>query len=77
MVAGNYYSPPQLITREYVHPSTRHTTCPWKGNAGYYDMGVQGKIDQDEAGYNPSPKEAAKHSTGYVAFWKGVQVDDR
>ena len=77
MVEGNYYFPPQSITREHFHPTTTHTTCPRKGDAGSYDSVVQGKINKDPAWYYPSPKEAAKHITGYVAFWKGVHVDDR
>ena len=77
MVEGNYYFPPQALKRQYVKPSTTHTTCPWKGEASYYNIVVDGKVNKDAAWYYPSPKEAAKHITGYVAFWKGVQVDDR
>ena len=63
--------------RELLFPtSVNHTTCAWKGEASYYDIVVEGKINKDAAWYYPSPKEAAKHITGYVAFWKGVQVDD-
>ena len=67
VVEGNYYLPPQSIKREHLQPSTTHTTCPWKGEASYYDIVVDGKVNKD----------AAKHIGGYVAFWKGVQVDDR
>jgi uncharacterized protein (DUF427 family) len=51
-----------------------HTTCPWKGEASYYDIVAD---EKDAAWYYPSPKEAAKHIAGYVAFWKGVQAYDR
>jgi uncharacterized protein (DUF427 family) len=77
VVEGNYYFPPQSIKREHFNPSTTHTTCPWKGEASYYDIIVGGKVNKDAAWYYPSPKEAAKQITGHVAFWKGVQVDDR
>jgi uncharacterized protein (DUF427 family) len=77
VVEGNYYFPPQALKQQYVEPSTTHTTCPWKGEASYYNIVVDGKVNKDAAWYYPSPKEAAKHITGYVAFWKGVQVDDR
>lgn len=76
VVEGNYYFPPQSITRKHFHPSATHTTCSWKGEASYYDIIVHGKINKDAAWYYPSPKEAASHITGYVAFWKGVHVDD-
>ncbi len=75
VVEGNYYFPPQSITREYFQPSAKHTTCPWKGEASYYDLVVDGQVNKDAAWHYPSPKEAAKQITGYVAFWKGVQVD--
>jgi uncharacterized protein (DUF427 family) len=77
VVEGNYYFPPQSIKREHFNPSTTHTTCPWKGEASYYDIIVGEKVNKDAAWYYPSPKEAAKQITGFVAFWKGVQVDDR
>ena len=77
VVEGNYYFPPQSIKRTHFQPSTTQTTCPWKGVASYYDIVVDGKINKDAAWYYSSPKEAAKHIAGYVAFWKGVQVDDR
>ena len=65
------------IKQEHFQPSTTHTTCSWKGEASYYNIVVDGKVNKDAAWYYPSPKEAAKHITGYVAFWKGVQVDAR
>ena len=77
VVEGNYYFPPQSIKREHFQPSMTHTTCPWKGEASYYNIVANGKVNKDAAWYYPSPKEAAKHIAGYVAFWKGVQAYDR
>jgi len=77
IVEGNYYFPPQSLKREYFKSSTTRSTCAWKGEASYFDIVVNGKVNKDAAWYYPSPKEAAKHITGYVAFWNGVQVDDR
>jgi uncharacterized protein (DUF427 family) len=31
-------------------------------------------VNRDAAWYYPTPKDAAKQITGFVAFWKGVQV---
>jgi uncharacterized protein (DUF427 family) len=75
IVEGNCYFPPQTIRRQYFKPSDTHTTCPWKGEASYYDIVVEGKTIQDAAWYYPSPKEAAKQIAGHVAFWKGVKVE--
>ncbi len=77
VVEGNYYFPPQSIKREHLQVSVTHTTCPWEGEASYYDIVADGKVNKDAAWYYPSPKEAAKHIAGYVAFWKGVQAYDR
>jgi uncharacterized protein (DUF427 family) len=76
VVEGNYYFPPQSLNRDYFRPSQTHTTCPWKGEASYYDIQVQDHVNRDAAWYYPSPKDEAKSITGYVAFWKGVQVSD-
>jgi uncharacterized protein (DUF427 family) len=35
---------------------------------------VAGEENPDAAWYYPQPKEAAAEITGYVAFWKGVEV---
>ena len=53
VVEGNYYFPPQSIKREHFQPSTTHTTCPWKGEASYYTIVVDGKVNRDAAGYYP------------------------
>ncbi len=75
IVEGNHYFPPDTIKSQYFKPSTTHTTCPWKGEASYYDIKVNGQVNKDAAWYYPSPKEAAKQIAGYVAFWKGVKVE--
>jgi uncharacterized protein (DUF427 family) len=74
VVEGNHYFPPDSINRGYFRESDTHTTCPWKGLASYYDIVVEGEVNKDAAWYYPSPKDAAKHITGYVAFWRGVEV---
>lgn len=71
---GNEYFPPVSVKREYLRESRTHTTCPWKGTASYYDVVVEGKVNEDAAWYYPEPKHAAKQIKGYVAFWKGVEL---
>jgi uncharacterized protein (DUF427 family) len=74
VVEGNQYFPADSINQQYFTESNTHTTCPWKGVASYYNIEVDGKVNQDAAWYYPNPKEKAKNIEGYVAFWKGVQV---
>jgi uncharacterized protein (DUF427 family) len=74
VVEGNHYFPASSINRAYFQPSDTHTTCPWKGEASYYDVVVDGQVNSDAAWYYPEPKEAAANIKDHVAFWKGVKV---
>ncbi len=73
-VEGNHYFPPDSIRSEHFQESDTRSTCPWKGEARYYHVEVDGKVNRDAAWYYPEPKEAAAQIRGHVAFWKGVQV---
>ncbi len=74
LVEGNVYFPPDSVKREFFNDSKTHTICPWKGEASYYHIEVDGKVNVDAAWYYPKPKEKAQHLKDYVAFWRGVQV---
>jgi uncharacterized protein (DUF427 family) len=74
VVEGNHYFPSDAINKEYFRESDKHTMCPWKGTASYYDVAVDGEVNKDAAWYYPEPKEAAQQIAGHVAFWKGVEV---
>lgn len=71
---GNHYFPPESINKEYFKPSSTSTVCPWKGEASYYNIEVNGEINEDAAWYYPSPNDAAKEIKNYVAFWRGVEI---
>ncbi|MCO5187519.1 MAG: DUF427 domain-containing protein [Anaerolineae bacterium] len=75
-VEGNHYFPPNSINRAYFKASNKHTTCPWKGVASYYDIVVDGKTNEGAAWYYPTPSAAASQIKDHVAFWRGVQVVD-
>jgi uncharacterized protein (DUF427 family) len=75
VVEGNHYFPPDSVRRQYFRESGTHTTCPWKGTASYYDVVVDDKVNPDAAWYYASPLPAAQNIAGYIAFWKGVQVE--
>ena len=42
-VEGNLYFPDASVNREYLRPSTTTSTCPWKGQARYYTLVVDGQ----------------------------------
>ena len=75
MVEGNHYFPPDSINKEYFQENERHTVCPWKGLASYYDVVVDDKVNRSAAWYYPEPSQAAQQIRGYVAFWNGVKVE--
>jgi uncharacterized protein (DUF427 family) len=74
VVEGNHYFPPEAIQSEYFQESQSHTVCPWKGTASYYNVVVNGDVNQNAAWYYPKASDAAKRIEGYVAFWHGVRV---
>lgn len=76
VIEGNHYFPPESINEEFFKSSDTHTNCPWKGMASYYTIEVNGKKNVDAAWYYPETSELAKQIKGYVAFWKGVAIEE-
>ena len=76
VIEGNHYFPPESINKEFFKASNTHTDCPWKGTASYYTIAANGSENKDAAWYYPDTKEAAKPIEGYVAFWRGVKVEE-
>ena len=74
VVEGNHYFPSDSIKKEFFKETDKHTTCPWKGLASYYDIVVDGETNKEAAWYYPEPSEAANNIKGYIAFWNGVEV---
>ncbi len=75
VVEGNQYFPADSINKQYFKDSNTHSTCPWKGEASYYTVEVDGQQNKDAAWYYPKAKDKAKNIEGYIAFWKGVKVE--
>ena len=74
LVEGNHYFPESALKREFVTFSNHKTSCPWKGQASYYSLLVDGEFNTDAAWYYADPKPEAANIKGRVAFWKGVAV---
>lgn len=75
VVEGNHYFPPESVDPALLRESATHTTCGWKGVASYHDIVVGDAVNKDAAWFYPAPKDDAKQIAGYIAFWKGVQVE--
>ena len=74
VVEGNLYFPADSVDRSVLRESRTQTTCPWKGEASYYSVEVDGEINRDSAWYYPDPKDAAAEIKDRVAFWHGIEV---
>jgi uncharacterized protein (DUF427 family) len=76
VIENNHYFPKGSVNAQYLKPSDKHSTCPWKGLASYYTLDVDNQENKDAAWYYPEPKDAAKQIKDYVAFWKGVKITE-
>jgi uncharacterized protein (DUF427 family) len=64
------------VNKDYLQPSSSQTYCPWKGDASYYNVVVNGNTNKDAAWYYPEPKDAASEIKNRIAFWRGVTVEE-
>ncbi len=74
-VEGNVYFPPQSLKTEHFRATATHTVCSWKGDCSYFDIVVGDNVNRDAAWYYPEPKPAANNIKGFVAFWRGVEIE--
>lgn len=75
-VEGNVYFPLSAVKQKFLKPSNTHTHCVWKGEASYYNIEVDGKVNEDAAWYYPEPSAMAARIKDYVAFWHGVTIEE-
>ena len=75
VVEGNVYFPRESVRDEHLKESATHTTCPWKGEASYHTVVVDGASNPDAAWVYHEPKDAAREIKDHVAFWHGVAVE--
>ena len=47
MVEGNIYFPDESVKREFLKSSSTTSSCPWKGQARYYTIIVDGQENPD------------------------------
>ena len=74
VVEGNHYFPHDSINKTFFKSSATHTHCPWKGQAHYYTISIEGKENIDAAWFYPEVSQLAKGIKNHVAFWKGVEI---
>ena len=75
IVEGNAYFPISALGRQFVLESDHSTHCPWKGDASYWDLEVDGERVANAAWYYPSPKAGAEAIADRVAFYPVVTIE--
>jgi uncharacterized protein (DUF427 family) len=78
-IEGNWYFPPSSVVDGVLEKSPTPYTCPWKGACQYFTVTAGEHVSADAAFAYPTPFASAiervgKDFSGYVAFWKDVQV---
>lgn len=76
MVEGNHYFPRDAVNAGYLRDSDKNTFCPWKGQASYHTLEVDGQRNDAAAWFYPDPKPRARHIEDHIAFWRGVTIEE-
>lgn len=78
-IEGNWYFPPESVVPGALSATDTPYTCPWKGEAQYFAVAAGDEVLPDRAWSYPAPYPSAIEKvgadfSGYVAFWKEVEV---
>ena len=63
------YVPREDIAMTLLDKTTRTTTCPWKGEASYFDIVTNAGPIHDAAWSYESPKDGMEQIAGHLAFY--------
>ena len=64
-----YYIPEDDVNFDYLEASDGSSHCPYKGDASYYDLVVNGDRFENTVWYYPDPIPEAPKLKGTLAFW--------
>ncbi|MFZ7087312.1 DUF427 domain-containing protein [Curtobacterium sp. RRHDQ10] len=78
-IEGNWYFPPASVNADLLSKTDTPYHCPWKGDTQYFTVQAGDQEFVDAAWSYPEPipssfDRVGKDYSGYVAFWKGVEV---
>ncbi|MEC5180875.1 DUF427 domain-containing protein [Arthrobacter sp. CG_A4] len=74
VVEGNHYFPRESVESQYFMDSKMYSVCPWKGEASYHRLEVNGRQNVDAAWFYAEPKQRALAIKDHIAFWRGVTI---
>lgn len=71
-----YYIPPEDVKTELLEKSATKTYCPYKGEASYESVTVNGERIEDATFFYPEPLPEAEKVEGYLCFLaEGVETE--
>jgi uncharacterized protein (DUF427 family) len=66
---SRYYLPRDDVHMDRLRPTSFHTTCPFKGEASYWSIDVDGETHDGIAWSYEAPIPAASGITGLLSFY--------
>jgi len=70
-----YYFPAEDVRTDLLHPTDHTTTCPYKGEARYWSVELEGREAENAVWSYPEPIPEAAPIAGYLAFyWNKVDA---
>jgi uncharacterized protein (DUF427 family) len=64
-----YYFSPSDVRMQFLVPSDTHTICPFKGEASYWSLSVDGETVPDFVWSYPQPIPEAEQIAGLLCFY--------
>lgn len=64
-----YYLPPEDVRSELLRPSGTTSRCPFKGDASYWSVELDGKVYEDVAWSYEQPIPGASGIAGLLCFY--------
>ena len=63
------YIPREDVNMNLLEPSSHSTHCPYKGDAGYFSINVDGKTAENAVWYYATPYPAVVQIQDHLAFY--------
>jgi uncharacterized protein (DUF427 family) len=66
---SRYYLPPDDVQTDLLRPTTFHTNCPFKGEASYWSLDIDGEIHDGIVWSYETPTAQAAEVRGMLSFY--------
>jgi uncharacterized protein (DUF427 family) len=68
-IRARYYLPRADVRTEYLRPTATKTTCPFKGEASYWSLDLDGNVHEDLVWSYETPIPEAAGIAGLMCFY--------